>query len=107
MQERGNKRGNKMLSGVFSWGGGGLVLSEGIRADCCKGKRALLLAHSGYFILYATLSLASMVYLYLFFPETKGKTLEEVEVRGCFDVAWLSSSSIMALTVGTTTKHIL
>ena len=34
---------------------------------------------SGFFLLYAGLTLLAAVYLYFFFPETKGKTLEEVE----------------------------
>ena len=33
----------------------------------------------GYFLFYAVLTLLSIVYLYYYLPETKGKTLEEVE----------------------------
>jgi hypothetical protein len=39
-----------------------------------------LIGCSGYFALYAVLCFASTIYIYAFFPETKGKTLEEVEV---------------------------
>lgn len=35
---------------------------------------------SGYFTFNAVLCFASTIYIYKFFPETKGKTLEEVEV---------------------------
>ena len=35
--------------------------------------------HSGLFAFYAVLTLVAIVFVYFFFPETKEKTLEEVE----------------------------
>jgi len=37
------------------------------------------LSLSGYFALYTIITLLSIVYIYYFLPETKGKSLEEVE----------------------------
>lgn len=34
---------------------------------------------TGYFMFYACITLCTAAYLYAFFPETKNKTLEEVE----------------------------
>jgi len=37
------------------------------------------LTPTGYFLLYACVTLCAAAYLYAFFPETKGKSLEQVE----------------------------
>ena len=36
-------------------------------------------AHAGSFFLYGTICFASLLFIYLIVPETKGKTLEEIQ----------------------------
>lgn len=67
----------RWVHGRVEWEGSGLAGLRGHELTNCLNSTT----HSGYFILYATMCFASMVYLFYFFPETKGKTLEEVEVR--------------------------
>lgn len=67
--------------------------------------------HSGYFALYAALTFGSMVYLYLFFPETKGRTLEQVEVRAWIwsvvSLLWLASTSADLSNLSSSRSHSL
>lgn len=81
-----------MLMRIYLWRRGLFNSSSKVlKTNAKKKARVLLLGHAGTFWLYGLIAIGAWIFFYRLVPETKGKSLEQIEAH------WRSGKSPLQL----------